>query len=127
MVCSAIGGAAFAGVSAFPNQPGWMLWASISLSLISSILCVLLMVAPLSTWEMNSQDLYRRWCDLRAEIDVLEYNVSDTPTAAQLGALKSLESKVQQLNSHERMPSARLIRKHYELEYRSRFPAKSAA
>jgi hypothetical protein len=123
-------GATLAGMSILPaaQQPAWAMPVSMVLGLISAALGFGVLVMPVGTWELESQDLYRRWTDLRKDVDALEFELGDKPTATStlVNSLSALERESHDLCGMEHAPSKALVRKLYDEEYASRLPAKAA-
>lgn len=98
---------------------GWIA-ASIAVSSTAAAIGVILNVLPFADSERKFRDLYRRWCDLREEIDSLEFELSGTPTKAIVDRLRQLDGKVHRISALDTETDKRLLQKCFDDEQRSR-------
>jgi len=101
------------------------LW-SIGIAIISAILGVVLNILPFADWERRSSDLFRRWCDLREDVDALEFELKGNPTAALVARLRQFDGKVHRICGMEEKPDEKRLQQCYDQEEASRHPDKSS-
>jgi hypothetical protein len=92
----AVGGVMLAVVTAV-NTSAWWVGLSILIAGLAALVAITLNVVPLPDWALQSSDLFRRWSDLREEVDSLEYGVADKPSGALVDRLKQVSAKVHRI------------------------------
>lgn len=118
---AAVGGAMMSVVTATTNGWGWDA-LSITIASIAAGIGVSLNVVPFGDWERQHVDYFRRWSDLREEVDALEFEIADKPTATQTARLKNLDAKANRICGLEPKADEKLLNECYESEVRSRQP-----
>lgn len=103
-------GAVLAFATLYEASNGYML-TSVAVAVSASLAGILLNVFPFSDWQRDHVDLFRRWTDLREEIDVLLFEVKDTPNTQQLSRLTQLEAKYHRICGAEPPCKEKLLKK----------------
>jgi hypothetical protein len=99
----------------------------VAVSLIAAVSAVVLNVIPFGAWESKSADLFRRWTDLREEVDTLEFELGDGQPSADLTRwLQDLDAKLHRIVGSEVLANPRLLSQCEYAERRSRGLAATA-
>lgn len=114
-----VAGASLAVVTATSDSIGWDA-ASILIAGLAAVVAIILNVLPFGDWERWHVDLFRRWTDLREEIDALLFELNGAPDEMLIGRLKQQDAKVHRICGLEPHPNEALLRKCYRDEDRSR-------
>lgn len=93
---------------------------SIAAAVIVAAIGALLNVLPFGDWEKSHVDLFRRWTDLREEIDALLYHTNGEPSAFLISRLKELEAKAHRICGMEPACKTKLLDECHRAEERSR-------
>lgn len=115
----AVGGAMLAVVTSVNTDARWLA-ASISIAALAAVAAVTLNVVPLSDWALQSSDLFRRWTELREEVDALEFGVGEKPTASVVERLKQVSAKVHRIAAIEPAANEEFLLKCFKAEEASR-------
>ena len=75
--------------------------AAIIVASLAAIAAIALNVLPLGDWSQQHADLFRRWSDLREDIDGLLFDVDGDPGIVQSERLKQLDAKVHRICGSE--------------------------
>jgi hypothetical protein len=106
----AVLGLSLAIVSAFSSS-ALVDGAGISVSLVAAIAAVFLNVVPYGTWEKDHVDCFRRWTDIREDVDSLEFEITDgsEPTKEAIARLRELEAKAHRICGSETLANQKLL------------------
>ena len=69
-------------------------WIAVFVAFLAAVAAIALNVVPVGDWAQQHLDLFRRWCDLREEVDSLLFEVTGDPTDGRVERLKQLDGKV---------------------------------
>lgn len=96
-------------------------WLGVTFSAIAAVAAIFLNVLPYGAREKEHVDLFRRWTDLREDIDRLEFELGDgSPTPPLAEQLQTLESKLHRICGAEALANQRLWRQCQRAEQSSR-------
>lgn len=91
------------------------------LALAASAAAIVLNIVPLGAWDRDHVDWFRRWTDLREELDGLILNSEeDTPTDEAIQRLKEAEAKIHRISATEPLVNKSLKDRCLEVEEISR-------
>ena len=111
--------AMFAGIAAYSHGSFWTP-LSVFVAILAALVAIVLNVVPLADNALHHGDLFRRWCDFREEVDLLEFEFADPPTNDLVERTKQLNSKMHRICGSEPAPNQDLLMKCYQDEMRSR-------
>lgn len=111
-------------VSAASVDNVWVDVSAILFASLAAVAAIALNVLPLGDWAQEHLDLFRRWSDLREDVDALEFEqppgaVGDIPREL-VDRLKALDAKKHRICGIEPAMNERLLEKCYRDENRSR-------
>ena len=109
----------------------WADAGAITSAALAAIMAIALNVVPVGDWVQHHLDLFRRWSDLREDIDSLRFEESSispdgSPSPEIAERLKSLAAKVHRIGALEPPAHPGLLTKCYRDEERSRLGEKEA-
>jgi hypothetical protein len=81
----------------FTDEPHWI---ERSIAALAAAFAIALNVLPLGDWVQEHYELFRRWTDLREEIDDLQCD-GDRPKPAAIEDLRKLRAKVHRIGAAE--------------------------
>ena len=116
---SAVIGAMLAVVTAYAPSQIWIT-ASIVTACVAAFIGVVLNVVPYADWEREHCDIFRRWCDLREDVDSLQVEDRDKADGERL---RQLEAKSHRICGIEPAPDDALWGECSRLENQSRLEA----
>jgi hypothetical protein len=95
---------------------------AVLIAVVAAIMAIMLNVLPLGDWIGDHRDLFRRWTDLREDVDALLFDLGDSdPTGDLVSRLKEFEAKMHRTCGAELVgPDKKLLRECYDEEMRSR-------
>ena len=93
---------------------------AIAVATMAAIAAIALNVLPLGDWAAMHLDLFRRWTDLREDIDSLKLETTADPSKYGIQRLRELSAKVHRICATEPAPNETLLNKCHALEKRSR-------
>ena len=98
----------------------WVI-VSIVVAVLAALMAVALNVLPFADWERDHRDLFRRWCDMREEIDALLFDIGDETVADDVAEkLRQLECKATRIDALEPAPDEPFLNECYKAEMNSR-------
>jgi hypothetical protein len=115
-------GASFAVVTAMTSEVGWEAFA-LFISSCAAIVAVLLSVLPFGEWSGLHLEFFRRWTDLREDIDALMYDLTTEPSDDLVRRLSRLDAKVHRICGAEPGCNKDLLDKCNSEEIKSRTPS----
>jgi hypothetical protein len=74
---------------------------SIAITLAGAVAAMILNIVPLGEWHRDHVDIFRRWSDLREEIDILAVGVPESVSDEFIARLRCLESKMHRICGSE--------------------------
>jgi hypothetical protein len=110
-------------ISLESTKPEWAWLASYSttLSVVGLIAAIALNLLPFGDWAMRHISLYQRWCDMREDVDSLQYDIKKgEPSASLVKRLKELDAKYHRICASEPKCGEQLVLRHYDKEKSSR-------
>ena len=94
---------------------------AIVVALAAALAAIVLNVLPFGAKEREHVDAFRRWTDLREEVDCLEYDMRDSdPSADLVQRLRQLDAKNQRICGSETLADTALLDQCQAAEERSR-------
>jgi hypothetical protein len=109
------------------RHSGLVDWLGVIAAFAAAVAAVVLNVMPLGEWSAQHLDLFRRWTDLREDIDALEFDFQGDPTQELIDRLKALDATVHRICGTESVgPKKSLLDECYREEVRSRHPSAQA-
>jgi hypothetical protein len=122
----AVLGAVMAVVSLLHPGTGWDVFG-IAVAGLAAVVAVILNVFPYGEWASDHRELFRRWTDLREDVDALGFELSEEPSADLIGRLRVMESKIHRICATEPGCKEKLLNACYVAEERSRHPREPAS
>jgi hypothetical protein len=122
----AVGAFSLSIVTAF-THPVLVDIASIAVAFTAASAAVALNVLPLGEWAAQHLDLFRRWTDLREDVDTILFDYGEEVTPEFVGRLKQLEGKAHRICGSEPECESNLYDQCFREELRSRQPRESQA
>lgn len=101
------------------THPAWN-WVSMIIATLVAIIGTILNVFPFGDWERQHADLFRRWSDVREDVDGLLYDLDEEPSSYLVERLKNLEAKVHRICGIEPSCKKKLLEMCQKDEHRSR-------
>jgi hypothetical protein len=103
-------------------------WIGVVIAFLAAAAAVILNILPLGECAAEHLDLFRRWTDLREDVDAVLFDLKDNPDQELIDRLKSLDAKMHRICGAEPMePDKKLLRRCYDEEVISREGPKEAA
>ncbi|MCA9265745.1 MAG: hypothetical protein KDA60_17910 [Planctomycetales bacterium] len=99
--------------------PAWTVVPRI-VACISAGAAIFLNVIPFGEWARQHSDLFRRWTDLREEIDALYFDLDGEPTPELIARLRAIDGKHHRICSAEPAFNDERLVKYYQAEKKSR-------
>jgi len=120
----AVAGAILTSITAAVPESSWIP-VSIVIAALAAFLAVVLNVLPFADWERDHLDLFRRWADLREEVDALLFDIDGATNDDMPERLKRIECKGTRIDALEPAPDETFLKKCYKDEMDSRKPDRS--
>jgi hypothetical protein len=95
-------------------------WFGIGVATSAAIAAIALNVLPLGDWAAMHLDLFRRWTDLREDVDSLKLETAAEPSKYGVQRLRELGAKVHRICATEPAPKEKLLHECHNAEKRSR-------
>ena len=93
---------------------------SVVVASIAALFAVALNVLPFGDWAAKHADLFRRWTDLREEVDSLLFSSSDQPSDEATQRLQAIDGKIHRICASEPRCDEELLSQCYKKEMKSR-------
>ena len=107
-------------VAAANNSVSHVEGYSVAIAIVVAGIGATLNVLPFGDWEKSHVDLFRRWTDLREEVDALLYHTNGEPSAFVISRLKELDGKLHRICGMEPACKTKLLDECHRAEERSR-------
>lgn len=96
-------------------------WSGVLVSVLAAIAAIYLNVMPFGAKEKEHVDLFRRWTDLREDVDRLEFDLgSGEPSELLSAQLAEMDAKLHRICGAEPLANAKLWRACQRAEQKSR-------
>ena len=115
----AVASAMLSVVTASNTEVGWWVSLSIVLSSSAAVIGLAINVLPFADWEKQHVDLFRRWSDLREDIDAMPFDFAKQSEEACV-RLRTIEAKMHRICAMEPAPNDSLLDQCFAAEQRSR-------
>lgn len=100
-------------------------WLSILIACVAAAFAIVLNVVPVGDWHCHHVELFRRWSDLREEVDAMIFGIGENPSPDLIAHLRGLDAKVHRICGAEPKGDQTLIDKFFAQEEESRRPART--
>jgi hypothetical protein len=81
-------------VGALTAANAWVDGASIFVAAMAAVVAIILNVSPIGDYAQDHRDLFRRWTDLREDIDAMLFDVEDEPEPHDVRRLRELDARL---------------------------------